>query len=51
MVDDDWLAGTRALVAAEMFSEYLDMAEHLSEEGYASAAAVIAIPTRSTGNR
>jgi hypothetical protein len=42
MVSDEWLTSTRALIAGAVFSDYLDMAEHLSEETYKDAAAVIA---------
>jgi hypothetical protein len=37
-----WLEGTRGLIAAEVFSDFLEMAQHLWDEGYKDAAAVIA---------
>jgi hypothetical protein len=37
----DWLRSIRSLLAAEVFSDFLEMAEHLSTEGYKDAAAVI----------
>jgi hypothetical protein len=41
-VEHDWLTNTRALIAASLFSDFLEMSKHLSEEGYKDAAAVIA---------
>jgi hypothetical protein len=37
----DWLFTVKGLVAAEFFTDYLAMAEHLLESGYKDAAAVI----------
>lgn len=42
MVSDDWLTKTRTLMSAELFDDFLDMAEHLLDEQYKDAAAVIA---------
>jgi hypothetical protein len=42
LVENNWLSNTRGLIAAEIFRDYLDMAEHLSDEGYKDAAAVLA---------
>jgi len=36
-----WLTSIKALVAAELFSDFLDMAEHLLETGYKDPAAVM----------
>jgi hypothetical protein len=36
------LAGLRALVSAEIFTEFIEMAEHLESEGYYHAAASVA---------
>lgn len=36
-----WLTTTRGLVSAEIFSDFLDMAEYLLEEGYKDPAAVV----------
>jgi hypothetical protein len=43
MVKDDWLTKSRAAVAAAMFADYLEQAEHLAEQGMYSAAVVIAM--------
>jgi hypothetical protein len=43
IVKDDWLTKTRAALAGSMFSDYLDMAEHLAEQKLDSAAVVIAM--------
>lgn len=40
-IDGGWLFTTKGLISSEIFSDYLDMATHLSEEGYKDAAAVI----------
>ncbi|NII83491.1 MULTISPECIES: hypothetical protein [unclassified Pedobacter] len=40
-VEEGWLDNLRGLVSAELFSDFLDMAEHLTEEGYKDPAAVI----------
>ncbi len=37
-----WLTTTRGLISAEIFSDFLEMAEYLSEEGYKDPAAVMA---------
>lgn len=37
-----WLASARGLISAEIFSDFVDMAVHLLDEGYKDAAAVIA---------
>jgi hypothetical protein len=37
-----WLATTRGLISAEVFSDFLSMADHLLEEGYKDPAAVMA---------
>jgi hypothetical protein len=37
-----WLTSTRGLIAASVFSDFLEMAQHLWEEHYKDAAAVIA---------
>jgi hypothetical protein len=37
-----WLSSTRGLIAGEVFSDFLEMAQHLWDEGYKDAAAVIA---------
>ena len=36
-----WLSSVRSLVAAEIFSDFLEMATHLLESGYKDASAVI----------
>ncbi|MCH7639975.1 MAG: hypothetical protein IH855_11025 [Bacteroidetes bacterium] len=36
-----WLFTIRGLVAAEMFSDFLDMAQHLLDQGYKDPAAVV----------
>lgn len=40
-LDEEWLFELKALVAAEMFTDFLDMSEHLISEGYRDAAAVM----------
>lgn len=40
-VDDGWLDNLKGLVSAELFADFLDMAEHLLDEGYKDPAAVI----------
>jgi hypothetical protein len=42
MVTGDWLTKSRTLISGEVFTDFLDMAEHLHTEGYKDAAAVIA---------
>ena len=37
-----WLTTTKRLVSAEIFSDFLEMAEYLLEEGYKDPAAVVA---------
>ena len=37
-----WLTSTKGLVSAEIFSDFLEMSEHLLEEGYKDPAAVVA---------
>ncbi len=37
-----WLTTTKGLVSAEIFSDFLEMAQHLLEEGYKDPAAVMA---------
>jgi hypothetical protein len=41
-VEQGLLTATRSLIAGELFADFLEMAEHLSNEGYRGAAAVIA---------
>ena len=41
-VEAGWLANTRGLIAGEVFADFLEMAQHLWDEGYKDAAAVIA---------
>lgn len=36
-----WLVTVKGMVAAELFSDFLDMAEHLLDRGYKDAAAVM----------
>ncbi|MDP1871350.1 MAG: hypothetical protein Q8K61_06955 [Gallionella sp.] len=40
-IDADWFLTVRALVSADIFSDHLDMASHLLEEGYKDPAAVL----------
>lgn len=40
-VMDGWLTDVKSLLSAELFSNFLDMAEHLIDENYKDAAAVI----------
>ncbi|MDX2359566.1 MAG: hypothetical protein QNK23_02090 [Crocinitomicaceae bacterium] len=40
-LDDEWLFEFKSLVAAELFTDFLDMSEHLISEGYKDAAAVM----------
>jgi hypothetical protein len=37
-----WLATTKGLVSAEIFADFLEMAQHLLDEGYKDPAAVVA---------
>jgi hypothetical protein len=41
-IQGGWYETTRALIAAELFDDFLEMAAHLVAEGYKDAAAVIA---------
>jgi len=45
-IEDDvkagWLTQTTSLIAADLFTDFLEMAQHLLDEGYKDAAAVIA---------
>jgi len=36
-----WMVTTRGLISAELFADFLEMAEHLLDEGYKDAAAVM----------
>ncbi len=40
-IECGWLDSYKSLVAAEIFTEFLEMSEHLLEEGYGDAAAVM----------
>lgn len=40
-IEGGWLVSVKGLVAAELFSDFLDMAEHLLETGYKDPAAVM----------
>ena len=40
-LDGGWLFEVRALVAAELYSDFLEQADHLLEQGYKDAAAVM----------
>lgn len=40
-IDSGWLTSFKGLVSAEIFSDFLEMAEHLLKEKYKDAAAVI----------
>jgi hypothetical protein len=40
-MEGGWLVSTKGLVSAEIFADFLEMAEHLIEEGYKDAAAVM----------
>jgi hypothetical protein len=41
-VENGWLERTSSLIAGNLFDDFLEMAEHLYEESYKDAAAVIA---------
>lgn len=41
-IGGDWLFSVRGLITAEVFSDFIEMANHLSENGYKDPAAVIA---------
>jgi len=40
-VDDGWLLNIKGVVSAELFTDFLDMAEHLLDEDYKDPSAVI----------
>jgi hypothetical protein len=40
-IDEGWLDNIKGIVSAELFSDFLEMAEHLLEENYKDPAAVI----------
>ncbi|MEO3404145.1 hypothetical protein AAFN85_09590 [Mucilaginibacter sp. CAU 1740] len=40
-VENGWLTTVKQLVTAEVFSDFLEMSEHLLDEGYKDAAAVM----------
>jgi hypothetical protein len=40
-ISGGWLDSTRGLIAAEIFTDFVDMAEHLLSESYKDAAAVL----------
>jgi hypothetical protein len=40
-IEQGWLTTTRGLISADIFSDFLEMAEHLLEEGYKDPAAVL----------
>ena len=40
-IEIGWLSSIRQLVTADIFSDFIEMAEHLLKEGYKDAAAVI----------
>lgn len=40
-IDGGWLFTIKGIVSAEIFSDFLEMAEHLLKEGYKDAAAVM----------
>jgi hypothetical protein len=40
-IDNDWLFSMKGLVSADIFSDFLEMAEHLLEEKYEHPAAVM----------
>ena len=40
-IDGGWLTSFKGLVSAEIFSDFLEMAEHLLEQGYKDPAAVM----------
>lgn len=41
-IDKDWIGSTKGLLAGEVFDDFLDRAQHLLDERYKDAAAVIA---------
>jgi hypothetical protein len=42
LINREWLESTKGLLAAEVFADFLEMSQHLWEERYKDAAAVIA---------
>lgn len=40
-VKDGWLVDTKGIISAEIFSDFLEMAEHLLDENYKDPAAVV----------
>lgn len=40
-IENGWLNTTKGLISADIFGDFLEMAEHLLEEGYKDAAVVI----------
>jgi hypothetical protein len=40
-IDNDWLTSMKGLVSADIFSDFLEMAEHLIDENYKDPAAVM----------
>lgn len=40
-IENGWLNTTKGLISADIFGDFLEMAEHLLNEGYKDAAAVI----------
>src|SRR4051794_19965214 len=40
-IDNGWLVTMKGIVSAEIFTDFLEMAEHLLKEKYKDAAAVI----------
>jgi len=40
-INDGWLRDIKGIISAEIFSDFLEMAEHLINEGYKDPAAVI----------
>ncbi len=40
-IENGWLSGVKAIVSAEIFSDFMDMANHLLEKDYEDAAAVM----------
>ena len=41
-LEGGWLSTTKGLISAEIFSDFLEMAQHLLDEGYKDPAAVMA---------
>ncbi|MBG6130728.1 MULTISPECIES: hypothetical protein [unclassified Aquimarina] len=40
-IENDWLYTIKGIISAEIFSDFMDMAEHLLENGYKDPAAVM----------